>query len=67
MLFQKEADGEQAIALLGPHRLPYPGLLWRGLELGVRGVEGEEAGGGHSPALQHARWDKEAEEDEEDG
>jgi hypothetical protein len=40
MVFQEEADGEQAIALLGPHRLPYSGLLWRGLELGVRGVVG---------------------------
>ncbi|CDQ96514.1 unnamed protein product, partial [Oncorhynchus mykiss] len=50
----------------GPHRLPYPGLLWRGLELGVRGVEGEEAGGGHSPALQHARWEEEAEEEAEE-
>ncbi|XP_035617153.2 zinc finger and BTB domain-containing protein 7B-like isoform X1 [Oncorhynchus keta] len=66
MVFQEEADGEQAIALLGPHRLPYSGLLWRGLELGVRGVEGEEAGGGHSPPLQHARWDKEAEEEAEE-
>uniref|UniRef100_A0A674CHN9 Zinc finger and BTB domain containing 7B n=1 Tax=Salmo trutta TaxID=8032 RepID=A0A674CHN9_SALTR len=66
MVFQEEADREQAIALLGPHRLPYPGLLWRGLELGVRGVEGEEAGGGHSPALQHARWEEEAEEEAEE-
>ncbi|XP_045061774.1 zinc finger and BTB domain-containing protein 7B-like [Coregonus clupeaformis] len=66
MVFQKEADRERALALLGPHRLPYTGLLWRSLELGARGVEGEEAGGGHSPALQHARWEEEAEEEAEE-
>ncbi|KAL0985203.1 hypothetical protein UPYG_G00154050 [Umbra pygmaea] len=55
-----EADRDGALALLGPHRLPYPGLLWRTLQLGARGMEG--ATGGDSPTPQHARWEEEEEE-----
>ncbi|KAK9513881.1 hypothetical protein VZT92_027382 [Zoarces viviparus] len=62
---ERERSLAQALAQLGPHRLPgYPGLFLRGLELrGGREAEGEDPGGTHSPAAQRDRWADEVEEE----
>lgn len=70
LMFPSDAARERSLALqalahLGPHRLPgYPGLFLRGLELqGGREADGEDPGGTPSPAARRDRWADEAEEE----